>query len=83
MKNRSPAVASFVAAGMICIGFLCLMLENNGNYANAENNSTDGVISTFAESLEPPKPLAKIEFDDSIWGDFARAIQKRLSRWLG
>ncbi len=83
MKYRDPAAVSFVAASVICMGFLCMMLNNSTNYANVESGNENGVVSAFAENPEPLMSLGKMEFDDSVWGDLARAMQKGLSRWLG
>lgn len=81
-KTGMIAVAGLISA-LLCGCFLCLMVGGNEIYTNAENGTAKVVVSAFAENSDPLATKKKITFDDSIWGNLARALEKAVTHFYG
>ena len=82
MQKRGAILWAGLISAAVCGFSLAFLLWGGGNYATAENLSSDAVILTFAENSEAAEIKEGSRFDDSLWGDLARALEKAVSRFL-
>ena len=82
MQKRGTILGTGLISAAVCGFSLAFLLWGGGSYATAENVSADGVVSAFAENSEAAEIKEGSRFDDSLWGDLARALEKAVSRFL-
>ena len=82
MKKTGVIMWAGIISSLICVFSLCLLAGDGRSYSNAENTVGAVAVSAIAENPQDAEIKEGTRFDDSVWGDLARALEKAVSRFL-